>query len=111
MADQLSSSIASQQSSQTPSWASLPHVTSSPARVGIFGIGLAAYWPQFPGLKERLEGYQREVEARVRGFGAEIVSAGLVDTPERAREAGDRFCREDVDLMLCYVGTYATSSQ
>ena len=33
-------------------------------RAGVFGIGLAAYWPQFPGLKERLEGYQREVEAR-----------------------------------------------
>ena len=24
-------------------------------RVGIFGIGLAAYWPQFEGLRERLE--------------------------------------------------------
>ena len=24
------------------------------ARVGLFSIGLAAYWPQFPGLKERL---------------------------------------------------------
>jgi L-arabinose isomerase len=25
-------------------------------RVGVFGIGLAAYWPQFSGLRERLEG-------------------------------------------------------
>ena len=39
------------------------------ASVGVFGIGLAAYWPQFPGLKERLEGYQREVEGRLAGFG------------------------------------------
>jgi L-arabinose isomerase len=31
------------------------------ARVGIFGIGLAAYWPQFDGLRERIEGYQRRV--------------------------------------------------
>ena len=38
-------------------------------RVGVFGIGLAAYWPQFPGLKERLEGYQREVEAAYRAIG------------------------------------------
>ena len=29
------------------------------ARVGVFGIGLAAYWPQFEGLHERLQGYQR----------------------------------------------------
>jgi L-arabinose isomerase len=81
------------------------------ARIGIFGIGLAAYWPQFPGLKERLEGYQRGVEERIRGFGSEVVSAGLVDTPERARAAGQLFRREDVDLILCYVATYATSSQ
>jgi L-arabinose isomerase len=32
------------------------------ARVGIFGIGLAAYWPQFEGLRERIEVYQRRVE-------------------------------------------------
>ena len=81
------------------------------ARIGVFGIGLAAYWPQFPGMKERLEGYQRVVEDRVRGFGGEVVSAGLVDTPEGARAAGQLFMREDVDLILCYVATYATSSQ
>ncbi|MGC9950247.1 MAG: L-fucose/L-arabinose isomerase family protein [Bryobacteraceae bacterium] len=81
------------------------------ARIGIFGIGLAAYWPQFPGMQERLEGYQRAVEDRVRGFGAEVLSAGLVDTPEGARAAGQLFHREDVDLILCYVATYATSAQ
>jgi len=81
------------------------------ARIGIFGIGLAAYWPQFPGMKERLEGYQRAVEDRVRGFGGEVVSAGLVDTLERARAAAQLFLREDVNLILCYVATYATSSQ
>jgi L-arabinose isomerase len=81
------------------------------ARIGIFGIGLAAYWPQFGGMKERLEGYQREVEDRLRGFGSEVVSAGLVDTPEGARAAGQLFLREDVDLIVCYVATYATSSQ
>ena len=26
------------------------------ARIGLFGIGLEAYWPQFKGLKRRLEG-------------------------------------------------------
>jgi L-arabinose isomerase len=81
------------------------------ARVGVFGIGLAAYWPQFAGMKERLQGYQRAVEDHVRGFGAQVVSAGLVDTPGGARAAGQLFQREDVDLILCYVATYATSSQ
>jgi L-arabinose isomerase len=35
------------------------------AKVGVFGIGLEAYWEQFDGLRERLEGYQRNVEERI----------------------------------------------
>jgi L-arabinose isomerase len=81
------------------------------ARIGIFGIGLAAYWSQFPGIEGRLKGYQRAVEDRLRASGSEVISAGLVDTPEGARAAGQLFLREDLDLILCYVATYATSSQ
>jgi L-arabinose isomerase len=80
------------------------------ARVGVFGIGLEAYWDQFPGLKERLEGYQRHVEEQI-GRWATVVSAGLVDTAPRAQAAGSRFAGERVNLIFCYVGTYATSSQ
>jgi L-arabinose isomerase len=80
------------------------------ARVGVFGIGLEAYWAQFPGLKERLQGYQRHVEEQV-GQQATVVSAGLVDTAPKARAAGRKFTQERVDLIFCYVGTYATSSQ
>lgn len=80
-------------------------------RVGVFGIGLAAYWPQFPGLRERLIGYQNEVERRITGFGADVVSVGLVDDAHDARQAGQIFAGENLDLLVCYVGTYATSSQ
>ncbi len=81
------------------------------ARVGVFGIGLAAYWPQFPGLRERLVGYQRDVEAHLTRLGADVISGGLVDTPEAGRAAGERFARENLDLIVCSIGTYATSSQ
>src|SRR5258708_13761480 len=80
-------------------------------KIGVFGIGLATYWPQFPALKERLEGYQHEIEVRLGQLGANVVSAGLLDTPAAAREAGERFLQQGVDLLVCYVGTYATSSQ
>jgi L-arabinose isomerase len=80
------------------------------ARIGVFGIGLATYWPQFEGLRERIEGYQARVEERVRELGGEVVSAGLVDTEQAAREAGDRFAASQVDLVLCHAVTYATSS-
>src|ERR687890_1663475 len=83
----------------------------SKATVGVFGIGLEAYWAQFEGLRERIEGYRRRVEERVARLGADVVSAGLVDTPEGAREAGDRFAAGQVDLVLCHAVTYATSSQ
>ena len=80
------------------------------ARVGVFGIGLDAYWPQFTGLRERIEGYQRRVEDKVAVLGGEVVSAGLVDTAQKARDAGDRFAAAQVDLVLCHAVTYATSS-
>src|SRR5437868_3778043 len=80
-------------------------------KIGLFSIGLAAYWPQFPGLKERLAGYGAFVGQRLGELGANVVDAGLVDDQPGAVAAGDRFIREDVDLVICYVTTYATSSQ
>jgi len=80
------------------------------AKVGYFGIGLATYWDQFEGLKERLEGYMDKVQKRIESFGSQVISAGLVDNEFKAVEAGVRFKQEDVDLIVCYVTTYATSS-
>ena len=80
------------------------------ARVGLFGAGLAAYWPQFPGLHERLVNYLNYIEAKLRQWG-EVTNAGLLDTAPGAQQAGDLFCRENVDLIVCYTATYATSSQ
>jgi L-arabinose isomerase len=83
---------------------------SMKARVGLFGIGLAAYWPQFPGLHKRLLGYLKYVEKQLRQWG-NVANAGLVDTAPRAQAAGDLFARNNVDLIICYTATYATSSQ
>ncbi len=79
-------------------------------KIGLFGIGLEAYWQQFEGLEKRLSGYVHVVENRLKGFGAEIVNLGLIDTPEKAFDAGHRFRTEDVDLIFLYVTTYALSS-
>lgn len=79
-------------------------------RIGLFGIGLDSYWPQFSGLKERLEGYLGRVAQRLARPGAEIVNVGLVDNPDRAYEAGREFRRREVDLIFLHVTTYALSS-
>ena len=84
--------------------------TGRPLRIGLFGIGLDAYWPQFAGLKERLEGYLARVVEKLQRPGVEVVNLGLIDTPPKATEAGHRFRQEDVDLIFLHVTTYALSS-
>ncbi|MES2922770.1 MAG: arabinose isomerase [Verrucomicrobiota bacterium] len=81
-----------------------------PLRIGLFGIGLNTYWPQFEGLKERLEGYLSTVAETLARPGVQIINLGLIDTPAKAFEAGHRFRREDVDLIFLHVTTYALSS-
>ena len=89
----------------------MTHRPATRARIGVFGIGLDTYWPQFDGLLERIQGYQARVEERIRTeLGADVVSAGLVDDAHKARAAGDLFAAEQVDLVCCHAVTYATSS-
>lgn len=78
-------------------------------RIGIFGIGLQAYWEQFASLQERLTGYLHVIEERLGQWG-DVVSGGMVDTYETAREAGERLASAQVDVLFVYAATYATSS-
>ena len=79
-------------------------------KIGLFGIGLDAYWPQFPGLEHRLKGYGQQVARQLERAGAQVVNLGLIDTPEKALAAGHEFRRADVDLIFLHVTTYALSS-
>jgi L-arabinose isomerase len=79
-------------------------------KVGLFGIGLDTYWPQFKGLKPRLEGYIRHVEKKLARPGVEVANLGLIDNPVKALEAGHAFRQADVDLIFLHVTTYALSS-
>ena len=79
-------------------------------RVGLCGIGLDAYWPQFEGLRERLEGYVRRVGERLEDAGTMVENLGLVDTPQRGQDAGHKCRRADIDLLVIYVTTYALST-
>jgi len=83
-----------------------PYVT----RAGLFGIGLDAYWPQFPGLEERLKGYLATVAQRLASFQVEVIDLGLVDSPQKAVEAGHLARQGDLDILFLYVTTYALSA-
>jgi L-arabinose isomerase len=79
-------------------------------RVGLMGLGLEAYWEQFDGLESRLLGYLSTVEQKVGAPGRVTVNLGLVDTPQKAIVAGHDCRRNDIDILLIYVSTYALSS-
>ena len=78
-------------------------------KVGYFGIGLDAYWPQFPELLPALIGYMDTVVNQLSVYNIDIVNLGMIDTPEKAFEAGHRFREADIDLLLLHVTTYAVS--
>ncbi|UKT64883.1 arabinose isomerase [Pedobacter mucosus] len=79
-------------------------------KVGLFGIGLEAYWKQFNGLETRLAGYLNQIAKGLERFDADVINLGLIDTPEKAFEAGDAFKMANVDILFLYVSTYALSS-
>ncbi len=89
----------------------LERIEISKGRIGYFHLGHQPYWQQFPELKAQLELYASQFKEKLMAFGqAEIIDGGLVDTAQRAREVGDYFRAQGVDLLLCYVTTYATSA-
>ena len=88
----------------------MPDGSRRTLKVGIFGIGLDTYWPQFPGLEARLKGNLASVAKILGRPDVEVINLGLIDTPQKALTAGHDFRSADVDLLFLYVTTYALSS-
>jgi len=79
-------------------------------KVGLFGIGLNTYWPQFDGLLDKLTSYQSIIRHKIEENDIEVVDAGMIDDPIKSKAALDLFRRQDVDIVFLYVSTYALSS-
>lgn len=79
-------------------------------KVGLFGIGLDTYWPQFPGLLDKLTGYQEAIRKLISGFNVEVADAGMVDSPTKALKAAEYLKSLDAEIVFLYVSTYALSS-
>ena len=79
-------------------------------KVGLFGIGLDTYWGQFDGLLDHLKKYQEQIKTRITSYDVEVIDAGMVDNPVKAREASDFLKSQDVEIVFLYVSTYALSS-
>ncbi|MGJ8691803.1 MAG: arabinose isomerase [Thalassotalea sp.] len=79
-------------------------------KTGLFSIGLDTYWPQFDGLLDNLNSYHNNISDKLQGMGADLVDAGMVDSPEKAQAAAKLFKTEDVDIIFLFISTYALSS-
>jgi len=79
-------------------------------RIGLFGIGLEAYWNQFPGLEARLRGYVRQVAQRLESSNRRVIDFGLVDSLDQAVATAQAIRREDPAIVILYATTYALSS-
>ena len=79
-------------------------------KIGLMGIGLDTYWAQFDGLLENLTTYQNVIHQNIADFGAEVIDAGMVDNPLRAREAASFLAGQEIELLFIYISTYALSS-
>lgn len=80
--------------------------------VGLFGIGLETYWPQFPRLKAELEGYLLQVDNKINIHQNDIsvINGGLVDNNVTMDRAMTLFSENHIDALVLYITTYALSS-
>ncbi len=78
-------------------------------KIGYFGSGLAAYWPQFPGLHEAVLATMDRHAAKLEAMGCEVVRGGLVDRADLSNGVGDLFARQQVDLIIGEIMTYTAS--
>ncbi len=79
-------------------------------RIGIYTMGLAAYWNQFPGLHDRMIEYGEFIAKHVERLGGEVYFYGLVDSETAGTSAGEYFNSKNVDLIFAHAGTYVTSA-
>lgn len=80
-------------------------------KIGLYSTGLKKYWEQFKGLRERLIGYGKHIENKIKEIdGVEVFNFGLVDCEKGAKEAGEWFNANNVSFIFCHVATYTTSS-
>jgi L-arabinose isomerase len=88
----------------------IPRRKPRTARVGVFGVGFHAYWPQFDGLLDELRGKLATFVDQVKTHGVQVLEFGIVDDAESAYALLPRLKAADLDLVFCDMLTYATSA-
>jgi len=86
-------------------------MTAEVTKIGFFSTGLNTYWKQFDRLLDSLKGHSASISRHIRKHnGVSLIDVGMVDSPEKAREAAAQLKREGVELIFVYISTYCLSS-
>jgi L-arabinose isomerase len=80
------------------------------ARVGVFGVGHYAYWPQFEGLLDEMHRKLAMFRGKVERCGVAVRDFGLIDDARGAYRVRDEMKSARLDLVFCDMVTYATSA-
>lgn len=80
------------------------------ARIGVFAVIHEIYFEQFEGLRESLYGYHNDLIEIVKTNDVEVVDFGFVGNNQKAYEVAEEIKKQNIDLLMCNMITYATSS-
>ena len=86
-------------------------------KAGVMIVGHKEYWPQFPGEREDIIASGECFEALLERCGSEVIryyaedGTQMIDTPEKAFEAGILFKKNDIDLCYIYLPSYVASGR
>ena len=80
------------------------------AKIGIFAVVHEIYFEQFEGLRKKLCDYHNDLVESVKVNGVEVVNFGFSGNNSQAYELAAEIKKQDVDLLICNMITYATSS-
>ena len=79
--------------------------TDKKLKVGLIATGFFEFWPMYPELLKLVERDAQIVHERL-SKNHNIVYSGLVDTMDKADEAGRLFLDEKIDLLIMEYRTY-----
>lgn len=76
-------------------------------KVGLIAGGYFEYWRMYDGLQSQVEEDMQKIADEI-GKNNDLIYPGLVDTLDKADEAGKLFKNEQIDLLIIAEGTYCT---
>ncbi|MBO4630589.1 MAG: hypothetical protein J5858_01565 [Lentisphaeria bacterium] len=76
--------------------------------VGLLGLGYFEYWRMYPSLKKQVDSDLKGAAVRLKKIlpECELIYPGMVDTLDRAEEAGEAFRKAQVEIIVVIAGTY-----